>query len=513
MIKYISSGITVVLINLLLFSFIVSGQDINQFPKREFRGVWIASVGNIDWPTKAGMSAGQQKAELIQILDAHQRAGINAIMFQVRPAADALYSKGREPWSRYLSGIQGQAPSPFYDPLDFAISEAHSRGMELHAWINPYRATVDAGRNVAHNHITRLHPEWFLTYSGKKLFDPGLPEVRAYITAVVMDIVRNYDIDGIHFDDYFYPYPDKNPIPDQQTFQKYGGDFHSLDDWRRQNVNVLIKKVADSIKAEKPFVKFGISPFGIWDNLGSHPEGSATSGFSGYRQLYADAKKWASEGWIDYVNPQIYFPFNYRAAAFEVLVDWWAENSFGRHLYIGQAAYRANERGQGWRERDQLPRQIRYLRNNKQTHGSVFFSSKSLTNNMGGIRDSLQYTYYKYKTLPPTMSWLDDIAPLPPRGLTLRMAANRAVTLHWQKPNIAMDGDRAYGYVIYRFKGGDEIDLSDARKILHISYDNTYTTYTDDSIDQNTTYRYIITSLDRLKNESPPSNPESITIK
>src|SRR5690606_36224254 len=171
MIKYISSGITVVLINLLLFSFIVSGQDINQFPKREFRGVWIASVGNIAWPTKAGMSAGQQKAELIQILDAHQRAGINAIMFQVRPAADALYSKGREPWSRYLSGIQGQAPSPFYDPLDFAISEAHSRGMELHAWINPYRATVD-GRDVARNHITKLHPEWFLTYSGKKLFDP-----------------------------------------------------------------------------------------------------------------------------------------------------------------------------------------------------------------------------------------------------------------------------------------------------------------------------------------------------
>lgn len=484
---------------------LTSAQDDLQYPKREFRGVWIATVGNIDWPSKQGLGAAQQKAELIQILDAHQRAGINAIMFQIRPAADALYGKGREPWSRYLSGIQGQAPNPFYDPLDFAIKEAHSRGMELHAWMNPYRATVDSRSNIASDHITRTHPEWFFSYSGKKLFDPGLPQVRAYITSVVMDVVKNYNIDGIHFDDYFYPYPEKNPIPDMATFRKYGNGT-SIEDWRRENVDILIKEISESIKAEKPFVKFGISPFGIWDNVGNHPEGSKTAGFSGYRQLYADAKKWSMEGWVDYINPQIYFPFNYRAAAFEVLLDWWSKNSYGRHLYIGQAAYRVNERGQGWNERDQLPRQIRELRKDKNAQGSVYFSSKSLTNNLGGFRDSLQYNYYRYKTLPPTMPWLDDVDPLPPRGLTLRVTNNKAITLHWQKPDAAADGDKAYGYVIYRFEEQENVNLADASKIIHVSYNNSYTTYTDNSVQKNRSYKYIITSLDRLKNESTGSN-------
>jgi len=496
---------------LLLFtSLSVYGQDQFQAPKREFRGVWVATVANIDWPSKQGLNANQQKAELINILDTHQRAGINAVLLQIRPAADAFYAKGREPWSNFLTGIQGQAPNPFYDPLEFAIQEAHDRGMELHAWLNPYRATFSSTINVANNHITRINPEWFFTYSGKKLFNPGLPEVRSYITSVVMDIVRNYDIDGIHFDDYFYPYPEKNPIPDANTYQQYGKGFSSIDDWRRNNVNLLIKKISDSIHAEKPFIKFGISPFGIWDNKKDHLEGSETAGFSGYRQLYADARKWTQEGWIDYINPQLYFPFNYRAAAFEVLLDWWAKNSYGRHLYIGQGAYRITENGQGWRERDQLPRQIRYLRQNKQVQGSVFFSSKSLTNNLGGFRDSLQYNYYRYKTLPPTMPWKDNTVPLPPRGLTVRVTNNKAITLHWQKPDPATDGDKAYGYVIYRFNDGDKIDLEDARKILQISYNNSYTTYTDDSVLKNKSYTYIVTSLDRLKNESIGSNPRVI---
>jgi len=492
---------------------VANGQDRTSFPKREFRGVWIATVANIDWPSKPGLSVGQQKAELIQILDSHQRAGINAIMFQIRPAADAFYSKGREPWSRYLSGIQGQAPNPFYDPLDFAIKEAHTRGMELHAWLNPYRATVDAGNTVANNHITKTHPEWFFYYSGKKLFNPGLPQVRLYITSVVMDVVKNYDIDGIHFDDYFYPYPERSPLPDLPTFRQYGRGFSSIDDWRRDNVDLLIKMVSDSIKAEKPFVKFGISPFGIWDNKKDHPKGSETAGFSGYRQLYADAIKWASEGWIDYQNPQIYFPFNYRAAAFEVLLDWWSRNTYGRHLYIGQAAYRVTEKGQGWHEKDQLPRQIKTLRQNDQTQGSVFFSSKSITNNLGGFRDSLQYNYYRFKALPPTMPWLDNTPPLPPRGLTVRVTAHKAVTLHWQKPDVTTDGERAYGYVIYRFNKGEEIDLTNARNILYISYNNSYTTYTDDSVIRDTPYTYVITSLDRLKNESIGSNQRTIVFK
>jgi uncharacterized lipoprotein YddW (UPF0748 family) len=483
-------------------------------PKREFRGVWIATVANIDWPSKPGLSTAVQKEELIRIFDAHQRAGINSILLQVRPAADAFYAKGREQWSRFLTGSPGKSPSPIYDPLEFSIEESHSRGMELHAWFNPYRATFDlVDANTSSDHITKTTPEWFFSYSGKKLFNPGLPEVREYITSVIMDVVRNYDVDGIHFDDYFYPYPDKNALPDLPTFRKYGKGITSIDDWRRDNVNLLIKNIADSINSVKPYVKFGISPFGIWENKSQHPEGSETSGFSGYRQLYADARFWLQEGWVDYINPQLYFPFNYRAAAFEKLLEWWSDNSYGKHLYIGQGAYRAMERGQGWQDRDQLPRQIRYLRENNRVQGSVFFSSKSLTNNLGGFRDALQYDYYRFKALPPVMLWLDSVPPLAPRGLTARSIKNLGVTLHWQHPKAANDGEKAYGYVIYRFNEGEKINLESAKNILQIIYSTKHSTYTDDSVEKNRRYTYVVTSIDRLKNESKASNIRTLVIK
>lgn len=483
-------------------------------PKREFRGVWIATVVNIDWPSKPGLPTAVQKEELIRIFDAHQQAGINAVLFQVRPTADAFYANSREPWSRYLTGAPGKAPSPAYDPLEFAIEEAHSRGMELHAWFNPYRATFDLiDANTSRDHITKTKPDWFFTYSGKKQFDPGLPEVRDYITSVIMDVVRNYDVDGVHFDDYFYPYPDKNVLPDLPTFRKYGRGINSIQDWRRDNVNLLIKKIADSINSEKPYVKFGISPFGIWENKAQHPEGSETSGFSGYRQLYADARVWLQEGWIDYINPQLYFPFNYRAAAFEKLLDWWSNNSFGRHLYIGQGAYRAIERANGWQDRDQLPRQVRHLRENNRVQGSVFFSSKSLTNNLGQFRDALQYDLYRYKALPPVMLWLDSVPPLAPRGLTARSVKNVGVTLHWQHPKAASDGEGAYGYVIYRFEEGEQINLEQAKNILQIMYSTKHSTYTDDSAIANRRYTYVVTSIDRLKNESGASNVRTLVVK
>lgn len=499
---------------LFFFPLMVIAQERGDAPKREFRGVWIATVANIDWPSKPGLSVKTQQEELIQIMDAHQRAGLNAILLQVRPAADAFYSQGREPWSRFLTGVPGVAPTPQYDPLEFAINEAHSRGMELHAWFNPYRATFDlVDANVSSDHITRKRPEWFFTYSGKKLFNPGLPEVRDYITSVVMDVVNNYDIDGIHFDDYFYPYPDRQPLPDFSTFQKYGRGFKSIDDWRRDNVNLLMRTISEHIKKSKPYVKFGISPFGIWENRAQHPEGSETSGFSGYRQLYADARLWVQEGWVDYINPQLYFSFNYRAAAFEKLLDWWSENSFGKHLYIGQAAYRALERGQGWQDRDQLPRQIRYLRNNNRVQGSVFFSSKSLTNNLAGFRDALQYDFYRYKALPPQMLWIDSIPPLAPRGLTVRSIRDLGVILHWQHPRAASDGEKAYGYVIYRFEEGEMIDLDNPKNILQIIYSTRLSTYTDDSVERGKRYRYLVTSIDRMKNESQASNIRVIQAK
>jgi uncharacterized lipoprotein YddW (UPF0748 family) len=498
----------------ILFPHSALAREENAPPKREFRGVWIATVVNIDWPSKPGLPTAVQKEELIRIFDAHQQAGINAILLQVRPTADAFYAKGRESWSRFLTGTAGKAPFPIYDPLEFAIEEAHSRGMELHAWFNPYRATFDlVNANTSNDHITKTRPDWFFSYSGKKLFNPGLPEVREYITSVIMDVVRNYDVDGIHFDDYFYPYPDKNVLPDFPTFRRYGRGINSIEDWRRDNVNLLIENVADSINAVKPYVKFGISPFGIWDNKAHHPEGSETSGFSGYRQLYADAKLWVQKGWVDYINPQLYFPFNYRAAAFEKLLDWWSENSYGKHLYIGQGAYRVMERGQGWEDRDQLPRQVRHLRNNNRVQGSVFFSSKSLTSNLGGFRDVLQYDLYRFKALPPVMLWLDSVPPVAPRGLTARSTKNTGVTLHWQHPKAARDGEKAYGYVIYRFDEGEKVDLEKAKNILQIMYSAKHSTYTDDSAEKNKRYTYVVTSIDRLKNESKASNIRTLVVK
>lgn len=486
--------------------FRLCAQNTSYTPKRELRGVWVSTVVNIDWPSKPGLSSDVQKQELLRLLDAHQRAGLNAIFLQVRPSADAIYAKGKELWSRFLTGRQGYAPSPQYDPLEFAIQEAHNRGMELHAWFNPYRATFDLNEaNVSPGHITKQHPEWFFTYAGKKLFNPGIPEVQHYIVDVIMSVVRNYDIDGVHFDDYFYPYPaGGQSIPDANTFARYGAGFSKIDDWRRNNVNQLIKTLADSIHQEKKYVKFGVSPFGIWQNRKQHPEGSETAGLSGYSQLYADARAWLENGWVDYINPQIYFPFNNRAAAYETLIDWWSGHAYGKHIYVGHAAYRAADNTTGWKDRSQLPRQIRHLRNNIHIQGSVYFSSKSLVNNLGGFRDSLQYNFYRYKALQPTMSWIDSIPPLVPSNLRAQTLSS-GISLKWEVPQPAMDGETAYGYVIYRFNEGEPINLNNAQNMLEIIFDVHRNFYTDQSVRPGLAYTYVVTAIDRMKNESSPS--------
>lgn len=489
-----------------LNSFSLLAQQSNQ-PKREFRGVWVATVSNIDWPSKPGLSTEEQKKELIGILDQHQQAGINAIMLQIRPATDAFYGKGRELWSRFLTGVQGQAPSPYYDPLAFAIEEAHKRGIELHAWFNPYRATFDLiDRNTSPYHITKQKPEWFFTYHGKKLFNPGLPEVRAYITSVIMDVVRNYDIDGVHFDDYFYPYPVPGQIiNDNKAYQLYNTGSGTIEDWRRQNVDTLIHTVGDSIRKAKPYVKFGISPFGIWRNKSQDPEGSISNGLDGYSKLYADARKWVREGWIDYINPQIYFPFYNPAAAYEKLVDWWSQNSFGKHLYIGIGAYRATEGKNGWQNRSQIPNQIRYYRQQAKVQGSVFFSSKSLRDNLAGLNDSLKNHFFRTPALPPTMPWLDNVAPNHPLLVEVQIL-QRSVALKWESPPAAKDGEIASGYVIYRFNEGDRMDTDNPKNILKISFDPSMTSYRDETVERGKRYTYLVTALDRLRNESEPSN-------
>lgn len=504
---------SLIVLGLVFFSHFSFAQSNVSNPKREFRAVWIATVQNIDWPSKRGLNSETQKQEFVNILNDHQKTGINAIMLQVRPSADAVYGKSRELWSMFLSGKQGVAPQPLYDPLDFAVAEAHKRGMELHAWFNPYRATNDTiDSNTAIQHITRTKPGWFFTYAGKKYFNPGLPEVRNYIIGVIMDEVRNYDIDGVHFDDYFYPYPGKTPLPDSVSFVQYGKGFSSIDDWRRNNVDVLIKTLSDSIHAEKRYMKFGISPFGIWRNQKDDPEGSETNGLSGYSALYADAKKWLTEGWIDYINPQVYFPFNYPAAAYEKLVDWWSNVANGKHVYIGHGVYRAMEDRDGWRDRQQLPNQIRYLRQNPRVQGSVFFSSKSLTNNLAGFKDSLRNDYYKYPALLPQMIWMDAVPPLSP----LKLKASRVpggVLLKWSEPIAVRDGEVAYGYVIYRFDKNERIDINNPEHIIHVSFNAKTTTYTDSSDKQSGKYIYLVTSIDRMKNESTPSNAATVKVK
>lgn len=475
--------------------------------KREFRGVWVATVVNIDWPSKAGLSTETQKKELIAILDQHQQSGINAIMLQIRPAADAFYGESMEQWSRFLTGQQGKAPSPYYDPLGFAITEAHKRGMELHAWFNPYRATFDLIDSHTHPlHISKQKPEWFITYAGKKLFNPGLPEVRQYITSVIMDVVRNYDIDGVHFDDYFYPYPEANQVlNDAKTFQQYGKGFNSINDWRRQNVDTLIHNISDSIHHVKKHVKFGISPFGIWRNKSQDPAGSATNGLDGYGKLFADGRKWVKLGWVDYINPQIYFPFNYAAAAYEKLVDWWADNSFGKHVYVGIGAYRATENKLGWKDRNQIPRQIRYLRENPHVQGAVFFSSKSLRDNLAGLNDSLKTDLYRNLALPPSMDWLDAVHPNAPL-LTEALASKSGISLKWQVPLAAKDGETASGFVVYRFAEGQPVNINRAANMIKISYDANFASFTDETAESGKRYTYVITALDRVKNESEASN-------
>ncbi len=485
-----------------------------QDPKREFRGVWIATVENIDWPSTQHLTTEQQKAELISQLDAHEETGINAIMFQIRPAADAFYAKSREPWSKWLNGKQGRAPAPLYDPLEFAINEAHKRGMELHAWFNPYRATNDANFTaLSPGHITRIKPEWFFTYGGIKLFNPGIPEVRDYIVRVILDVVDNYDIDGVHMDDYFYPYPiDGQHINDAETFKTYGGDYTDIRDWRRHNVDTLIKMLSDSIHKHKPHVKFGISPFGIWANQFQNPEGSDTHGGSSYYELFADSRKWVKEGWVDYINPQLYWPIDNNSAAFNKLLDWWSDNTYNRHLYIGMAAYRINEHRKGkFKDPAQMPAQIRYLRNNPRVEGSVYFSSKSLLNNPLGFTDSLTNNYYNSLALPPVMLWLDSIPPNAPRNFLSAQGKN-GVDLKWETPLLARDKEPVYGYVIYRFNGNEKVDLTDPQYILHIQY-NDATFFTDTTAEKGKTYLYVVTAIDRLKNESEPSPTIAATLK
>ncbi len=376
--------------------------------KPEFRGVWIATVDNIDWPTKGDYNSNSQKASFIKMLDMHQRNGINALVVQIRPCTDAFYPSPYEPWSQWLTGIQGQPPSPYYDPLAFMISETHKRGMVFHAWLNPYRAEFNlTNPSLSATHITKVHPEWFLVYGDKRYFDPGNKEAQQYVTQVVSDVVSRYDVDAIHFDDYFYPYriPGKE-FPDEATFRKYGAGL-TKDDWRRSNTDSIISKLSATIKKENKKCQFGISPFGVWRNQDKDPiDGSRTIGAqTNYDDLYANILLWLKKGWIDYVAPQLYWEFGHRIAPYEVLLSWWSNHTYGKHCYVGMGIYRANS-NPAWKELSQLPRQIVAMRNTPNMKGMIFFSSKTFERNPNGWSDSLRLNYFKVPVKVPEMNWL-----------------------------------------------------------------------------------------------------------
>ncbi len=386
-------------------------------PQYEFRAVWIATVENIDWPSKKGLPSDQQKAEYLRLLEMHKRNGMNAVVMQIRPVSDAFYPSQYEPWSEYLTGRQGLPPSPYYDPLEFMIKETHKRGMEFHAWINPYRAVFNINTSsISPTHVSRLFPNMFVTYGGKKYFDPGLPEAREHVNRVIKDIVERYDLDAIHFDDYFYPYriPGKE-FPDYASFARYGNGLNK-DDWRRSNVDSIIKMLHHTIHNANPRVKFGISPFGVWRNKNKDILGSnTTAGQTNYDDLYADILLWLRKGWIDYVAPQLYWEIGHRVVDYNILLDWWSNHSYGKQCFIGHGIYRTNEARTGaWKSRNEIPNQLKALRNNPNVQGSIFFSSKTFSTNPNGWNDSLRNNYYKYPAIVPPMKWIDSIAPLKP---------------------------------------------------------------------------------------------------
>jgi uncharacterized lipoprotein YddW (UPF0748 family) len=405
---------------------------------REFRAVWVATVDNIDWPSKRTLTTNEQKLELIRIMDVAKSMNLNAIIFQVRPSADALYASKYEPWSEYLTNQQGRRPNPYYDPLEFAVQEAHKRGMELHCWFNPYRALHPAQKNpLDRQHIGKTNPDVVKKYGPYLWMDPSEPLVQRRSLDVMLDVVRNYDVDGVHIDDYFYPYkvngPDGKPLdfPDEPSWRRYraGGGTLSRDDWRRKSVDDFIRNLYDGIKREKRWVKFGISPFGIFRP--GYPEG-IKAGVDQYADLYADARKWFVEGWCDYYTPQLYWPVRQTAQSYPRLLDWWAQqNAKRRHLWPGNFTGRTNPAEGDWKPAEVLE-QIDITRR-RGAMGNAHFSMRAFMKNYNGITDALRNGPYREPALVPASPWLDAKAPNAPR-VTLNRGTDGKITVRWQ-PN------------------------------------------------------------------------------
>ena len=484
---------------LLVFSFTLLVSFATN-PKREFRGAWIQCVNG----QYLGKSPAQIRQMLSNQLDTLQQCGINAILFQVRAEGDALYKSSYEPWSRYLTGTQGAAPSDGWDPLEWMVSECHKREMECHAWINPYRAKTKGTTSLAPNHAVVTHPERIFEYDGLYIFNPAIPENRTYTCMVVEDILQHYDVDGIHMDDYFYPYPVNGlPLPDQSYYEADSRGFSSIEDWRRDNVNLLIRDLHYLIRSVKPWVKFGVSPFGIYRNSSTGvncKEGSATSGTQNYDDLYADIVYWVKQGWVDYNIPQIYWNIGTKAADYDVLIHWWNDYCGGRPLFIGQDIERTVKGVDPNNPNShQMVAKYNLQRSLSNIQGSCQWYAAACVNNPGNYRTVLQQVYHATPALQPLMPFIDRKAPGKPKKVKARTDTMTGTNLTWEAPKAKNELDCARQYVIYQFGKGEKVNLENAEKILTITSANTFTLPV---VEPGATI--LITALDRLHNESKP---------
>ena len=486
------------LLFLLLFAVVSVPVKAEQPLKREFRGAWIQAVNG----QFIGMSTNEMQQTLTAQLDALQKAGINAIIFQVRPEADALYMSYYEPWSRYLTGEQGVAPAPYWDPLQWMIDECHRRGMELHAWINPYRAKTKGTKELGLKHPYKSNPERFVHYDGMLIFNPALKENRDYICTIVTDIVRRYDVDGLHIDDYFYPYPVPGlEFDDELAFRADSRGFTDKGDWRRDNVNLLVEQLHHTIRGVKPWVKFGISPFGIYRNQKSDPEGSATNGLQNYDDLYADILLWIDKGWVDYTIPQLYWEIGHKAADYETLVGWWAEHAAGRPLYIGQDVMRTVKAADAdYPSQHQQARKMQLQRSYKSIGGSCQWPASAVAENAGGYATALAEEFHQWLALQPRYPFIDKKAPKKVKKLDV-IWTDEGPVLCWTAPRSKNEMNRPVKYVVYRFAKGEKVDLDDATRIVGFTQ-STFLPLTYQ--DGHTKYSYVVTALDRLHNESKP---------
>ena len=471
-----------------------------RYDKTDLRAMWIASVVNLDWPARKGQSVQAQQQQLIDYFDLAKRNNFNAVVLQVRPAADTFWPSDKEPWSRWLTGKQGQDPG--YDPLAFATEEAHKRGLQLHAWFNPYRVTMGKSLNtLTPDHPARVNPDWVIRKDGKWYYDPGNPAVRAHVVDVIMEAVERYDIDGVHFDDYFYPYPGSGrPFKDKASYEQFGQGM-TRGDWRRANTDALIKELSDRIEATKPWVQFGVSPFAVWRNKATDPEGSDTrAGVQNYDQLYADTRKWVREGWIDYIAPQIYWTRGFQVADYETITRWWANeidiakaNGHTVGLYIGEATYRAGTNTtRDWRKKNVLVKHRKFTRTFPQVGGAIYFSARHIKADRRGTTSRLVNRFYSRSAIAPVFGNPTGAPPAPPTNVR-----SRGGQLTWTSGD-----NNAVSYAIYQIPTTtpQSCALADASNLAAIVPATAATMQWQGTVEGTT----VITAIDRWGRESQP---------